>query len=92
MLLTTSPSNISSHRGWLNAGLILLIALGFIYAAFHHHHDFSSHPDCPICSLAGQAPDIPFLGRTALPFFQAASNQPEDPAFPNATLPRAPPA
>ena len=79
MLLNPPSHKISSRRGWFFAVLILFISLGIIYTAFHHHQDFSSHPDCPICTLAGQSPvithgpDIPFLGRTPHPFFSGRS-------------------
>ena len=77
---------------------IFIASLGFIYTAFHHHHDFSAHPDCPICTLSAQAPVIttptegPAPERTFQPLFQEACNQPPDPLFSTSTAPRAPPA
>jgi hypothetical protein len=84
--------------GWLAAGVILFISLGFIYGFFHHHHDFSFHLDCPICILAGQTPvitlqtDCPSPEQTPQPFFQAAPNLPGDQSFLTLTFPRGPPA
>ena len=98
MMLTATPSNISSRRGWLTAGVILFISLGIIYTSFHHHQDFSSHPDCPICTLAGQAPVItypaggPSLEQTPQPLIPATISRPVDPSFLTQTNPRAPPA
>jgi hypothetical protein len=95
---TSTNTNIQSRRRWLFAGLILFISLGFIYTAFHHHHDFSFHPDCPVCNLAGQAPaitppaDILLPDRTPQPFFHSPLTLPGDQSFPTASLPRAPPA
>jgi hypothetical protein len=83
---------------WLTAFTLLFVSLGLIYSAFHHHHDFSAHPDCPICTLAGQAPVIttpaegPSPERTSQSLFQEAFNQPPDPLFSTSTAPRAPPA
>ena len=71
---------------------------GFVYGFFHHHQDFSSHPDRPACTLAGQAPvTTPPAGglspdQTPQPFFPSTITLPVDPSFPTQTYPRAPPA
>jgi len=90
--------NPTPLAGWLTAGVILFISLGFIYGFFHHHQDFSSHPDCPLCTLAGQAPVItcpangPSLEQTPQPLIPATIGRPVDPSFLTQTNPRAPPA
>lgn len=98
MFFAPTHKNPEQATLWLTAGVILLISLGFIYTAFHHHHDFSAHPDCPICSLSGQAPVIalqangPSAEQRPQPFFQEAPNRPPDPLLSTSTAPRAPPA
>ena len=98
MLLNPPSHKISSRRGWFFAVLILIISLEIIYTSFHHHQDFSSHPDCPICTLAGQAPVItypaggPSLEQTPQPLFPTTIGRPVDPSFLTQTNPRAPPA
>jgi hypothetical protein len=95
---TFTRKNPTSLAGWLAAGVILFISLGLIYGYFHHHHDFSSHLDCPICILVGQTPvitlqtDCPTPEQTPQPLFPAPPARLQPQAFPTLAFSRAPPA
>jgi hypothetical protein len=39
-------------RSQLSLGLVVILLIGFIVIAFHHHQDDGDHPDCLICIAA----------------------------------------
>ena len=47
-LTPSSKKPFRYARVW-SCGLIILFLISIFVLAFHHHDDFSSHSDCPIC-------------------------------------------